>query len=222
MLTGKTIVLALSGGMDSATLLGELLHQKARVHPVIFRYGSKHNPWENSAAVRIATHYQLIPEIINLTDAFRSFKSNLLTSGGEIPEGHYAAESMRKTVVPGRNTIFIAFMLGYAQSIGASGIGLGVHAGDHHIYPDCRAAYIQAAQKLVSLASEERIDILAPYLYMDKADILSRGVPIGVPYHLTRTCYKAQSKSCGRCGSCTERLEAFHKIGHQDPIEYEE
>lgn len=220
-------VLSLSGGMDSATLLGILLEQGNSVCPVIFTYGSKHNAYENESAWQLFFHYRKLTPLINqpihldLRMGFSSMKSNLMLSGNDIPEGHYAEESMKKTVVPGRNTIFIAYMLGIAESINADIICLGVHSGDHHIYPDCRLSYINHMRVVVKEASEGKIDLIAPLIQDDKTSIIKQGLELKVPYELTRTCYKDQAISCGKCGSCNERLEAFANNQIKDPIQYE-
>lgn len=223
------IVIGLSGGMDSATLLGLLLAQGAEVHCCSFSYGSKHNHWEEQAAKSIIFYYSswfrvyLYHYSFNLSNVFTHFKSNLLLSGGEIPEGHYDNDTMKKTVVPGRNTIFSSIMMGLAESIEADYIGLGVHSGDHHIYPDCRKEYIKSLDTTLYLASDRKVQVITPLIDDDKASILFKGFKLDppVPYHLTRTCYKDQLLACGKCGSCRERLEAFSKVGIKDPIQYE-
>ena len=154
----RKIVIGLSGGMDSATLLGKYLHEKWEVHCCTFYYGSKHGVWENRAAENLIDFYRdhnfpVIGHVIDLTKAFLDFRSNLLMSGGEIPEGHYESENMEQTVVPSRNLVFSAIMAGIAESIGASFIALGVHSGDHHIYPDCREEYIQSLSDTMHLAT---------------------------------------------------------------------
>jgi 7-cyano-7-deazaguanine synthase len=159
--------------------------------------------------------------LIDLYGIMLHFKSDLMLSGGEIPEGHYEAESMRRTVVPGRNSIFASILLGVAQSEGAEEIWLGIHAGDHFIYPDCRPEWVTPTRQVIRVASNDQIDLWTPFLQVDKSDILLKGFTLGVPYQLTRTCYKDQAIACGRCGSCQERLAAFRKIGREDPIEYE-
>jgi 7-cyano-7-deazaguanine synthase len=226
----EKVVMGLSGGMDSATLLGILVSQGYAVHCCSFYYGSKHNKYELEAANNLVKFYQdhqrnVVHHKIDLSVAFSEFKSNLLLTGGEIPEGHYEAESMKATVVPGRNMIFAAIMAGLAESIGAVAIALGVHQGDHHIYPDCRKEFIKALDLAVYLSSDRKIEVITPLLEMNKISLLRRGlhvqIPAPIPYHLTRTCYKDQELSCGKCGSCQERLEAFELNGIKDPIKYE-
>ena len=224
----QKIVIGLSGGMDSATLLGLLLEQGAEVHCCHFQYGSKQNKYEQEAVANILQYYRgkeypIRIHPINLEKVFCLFSSNLLLSGEEIPEGHYESESMKKTVVPGRNTIFSSIMLGLAESIEADYIGLGVHSGDHHIYPDCRKEYIKSLDTTLYLASDRKVQVITPLIDDDKASILFKGFKLDppVPYHLTRTCYKDQLLACGKCGSCRERLEAFSKVGIKDPIQYE-
>jgi 7-cyano-7-deazaguanine synthase len=222
-------VIGLSGGMDSATLLGHLLDQGSeQVHCCSFYYGSKHGQWELKAAQDLVEFYQIqgLPVIghrIDISKAFNEFKSNLLLSGEDIPEGHYEHESMSQTVVPGRNLILASIMAGLAESVGAGVVALGVHSGDHHIYPDCRPGFITALHSVILASSDGKVIIQAPFLNLDKTGILKIGYNLNpqTPYHLTRTCYKNQGVSCGKCGSCTERLEAFANINCQDPIEYE-
>ena len=226
------VVMGLSGGMDSATLLGLLINEGHEVHCSLFNYGSKHNKWENAAALHVLDYYKYLgggfntpspPYCLDLTNVMREFKSALLSSSDtEIPEGHYAQESMRQTVVPGRNTIFASIMLGIAETVGAGAIALGVHAGDHHIYPDCRKEYVKALDTALYLASDRSVQVWAPLIDDTKTTILQKGYDLApvVPYHLTRTCYKDQPLACGKCGACNERLEAFSAINRVDPIEY--
>jgi len=221
------IVLSLSGGMDSATVLGHYLAKGHEIIPVNFTYGSKHNVFEKECAKKLCEHYKIdIFPSIDLCFIGDMFSSDLLKSGGDIPEGHYAGENMKSTVVPGRNLIFASILAGYAESVGASHIALGVHSGDHHIYPDCRPKFVECLRETIDKSSDGKIGVLTPFMELDKENILRIGYNLSdeykVPYELTRTCYKDQERSCGVCGSCCERLEAFDKLGHTDPIKYTE
>jgi len=222
------IVMGLSGGMDSATLLGLLLADGHEVVWCSFGYGSKHNRWERVAAERIIFFYQnkrypVTHYYMDISPVMKAFRSDLLLTGGPIPEGYYNDENMRRTVVPSRNLIFASIMAGLAESLNADKVALGVHSGDHHIYPDCRAEFVKALDTAIYLSSDRRVQVIAPLINDDKYTILKKGYSLNppVPYHLTRTCYKDQELSCGKCGSCTERLEAFEKLGKKDPIQYE-
>lgn len=215
-------IVSLSGGMDSTTVLAAAIESGRDVIAVSFGYGSKHQMYENEASSMIAQHYNVPHRFINLCDVMASFRSNLLKTGGAIPEGHYEAESMKLTVVPARNIIFASILVGVAVSEDANSIWMGVHAGDHAIYPDCRSKFVLAMEKALQLGTgNDYLSIVTPFLYGDKQSILEYGIKHNVPYHLTRTCYKDQSIACGKCGSCQERLSAFKAVGVEDPIEYQ-
>lgn len=214
-------IVALSGGMDSATVLAKAISEGFEIFTVGFEYGAKHNAFENQKARELANHYKVPFILINLVNAFSHFQSDLLLSGGEIPEGHYEEKSMERTVVPGRNIIFLSLLSGYAWSVNAKKIYVGIHQGDHAIYADCRFEFYEAMNIAIKLGTDSRVEIEAPFLGMDKAGILKWGIPNKVPYEKTRTCYKNQEKSCGKCGSCRERLEAFQKLGLVDPVPYD-
>jgi len=218
----KKVVLSLSGGMDSATLFGYFKSFGYDVYPVIFNYGSKHNKHEIKCAHELCEFYGSKPVEIALPYINELFKSNLLSSGDKIPEGHYEDVTMDQTVVPGRNIIFISNMIGYAWSVGASKVAIGAHSGDHHIYADCREIFINAMDVAVRLGSDNKVQLTAPFINMNKGDIVRLGYSFltKVPYEKTRTCYCADEISCGKCGSCTERLEAFSVNNLVDPIEY--
>ena len=223
----KTVI-GLSGGMDSATLLGLLLAQGLEVHCCTFYYGSKHNKWENRAAENIINFYQfkkfpVFGHLIDLSTIFKDFSSDLLLSGGEIPEGHYEETSMKRTVVPGRNLIFASVMAGLAESIGAEQVALGVHSGDHHIYPDCRKEFITTLNLTIRESTEGKVEVITPLIDDNKTSILERGFRMNpkVPYGMTRTCYTDNPFACGKCGSCVERLEAFANLKIKDPIQYQ-
>ena len=227
MLVQKKVVLSLSGGVDSSTLLGMCVAQGYEVHAVLFTYGSKHNSYEEKAVEKVIAHYQkesvhpITFSKIDLSTVFALSGSHLLSNGGEIPEGHYEAPSMVQTVVPCRNLVFASVLASIAESVGASQVLLGVHAGDHVIYSDCREEFVEALDEAVQLATDGRVSVVAPYVNSTKAGIVGQGLRYEVPYELTRSCYKAQEIACGKCGTCVERLEAFAVHNVKDPIEYE-
>lgn len=221
------ICMGLSGGMDSVTMLAVILDSwekdPKKVHCLGFTYGSKHNKYENVAAEKIAKYYGVDFKLIDLSNVIgKLFKSDLLLSGGDIPEGHYTAPSMSRTVVPGRNIIFASILAGYAWSLDCNQIALGVHLGDHAIYEDCRKEFIKSLDTTIYLGTGSRVEVVTPFSNMNKIDICRVGLALGVPYENTRTCYKDQEESCGVCGSCCERLEAFALNNSKDPIKYQE
>jgi 7-cyano-7-deazaguanine synthase len=153
-------------------------------------------------------------------------QSSALTNPNmKIPEGHYAAPNMKDTVVPNRNMIMYAIAVGYAVSIKAQALYVGVHAGDHFIYPDCRPQFIFGLDSLVRVANEGFIDqnfqVVAPFLYNTKAEIVKIGNTLDVPFELTWSCYKGGEIHCGKCGTDVERIEAFELAGVKDPTVYE-
>lgn len=215
-------LLSLSGGLDSTVMLAYAIARGREVSAITFNYGSKHSYFERMAAANVARHYGVPHTEIDLVQAMSCFKSNLLYGGDDIPEGHYEEETMKQTVVPCRNLIFLSLMAGYAQSQGIEEIWIGVHAGDHAIYPDCRPAFIRSAEATINFAmGSNHTFILTPFLGLGKEDIVERGVGLTVPFKMTRTCYKQQHIACGKCGSCQERLAAFADNGLEDPLVYE-
>lgn len=219
----RNIVLALSGGMDSSALLGKCraVYTDANILTIFFSYGSKHNEYEWPAAQAVADHYKVPIKFVDLTQLSKVLKSDLLLSGGAIPEGHYEAKSMKQTVVPGRNSIFASILAGACESLGGGKVLMGVHAGDHAIYPDCRPMFVTAMGGAIASSTENRVFLEAPFLYLSKGQIVGQGLELGVPFNLTRTCYKNQPIACGKCGSCNERREAFAQNNVTDPVEYE-
>jgi len=217
---GKAII-ALSGGMDSTAVLAKLIDQGAEVECFGFEYGSKHSLFEQQSARAVAEFYHVPYSLIDLSAITPHLQSNLLKTGGAIPEGHYNDKSMSLTVVPGRNIIFLSVLAGIAWSRGASQIGIGLHQGDHAIYPDCRISFFKAMDEAISEGTDQKVCIVAPFLSTDKAGIVEWGLHHAVPFDLTRTCYKEQPISCGKCGSCIERLAAFEKNNTKDPVSYE-
>lgn len=212
------LIVILSGGMDSTTMLYELNKKHNVVGVLSFNYGQKHKKELNFASLT-CDKLGLEHKIINLSN-IRELLISALTSEIDIPEGHYEEENMKLTVVPFRNTIMLTIAGGYAVSKKADAIALGAHSGDHAIYPDCREEYVKKINELFKLADYRKIKVIAPYIHLNKISILKRGLKIGVPYEDTWTCYKGRHKSCGKCGSCQERLEAFEKNNVRDPLKY--
>lgn len=225
----RSAVLSFSGGLDSATVLAWLIRKEfKKIHCVNFQYGSKHNVYERRAADAVLKYYasavpcELTYEVVDLSGAFTGMESSLLLSGGEIPEGHYESSNMSQTVVPARNLVFLSILAGMAWSKGIENIAIGIHRGDHAIYPDCRPEFHKAMDTAIYLGTDRNVNILAPFLHMSKSQIVQYGIANNAPYHLTRTCYKNQPNPCGKCGSCYERLEAFAENNLTDPVFYEE
>jgi 7-cyano-7-deazaguanine synthase len=216
------VCVLLSGGMDSVAALYDALVNHEVVACLSFDYGSKHNaneiPFAKLHAERNGIHHQ----VISLDFVNRLFKSDLLQSGGEIPDGHYAEESMKQTVVPFRNGIMLAIATGYAESIDAAGLVIAAHSGDHAIYPDCREPFMQAMAAAMGEGTYAKIQLLRPFIDTDKAGIARRGVELGIDFSETWSCYKGGEIHCGVCGTCVERREAFILAGLPDPTVYEQ
>ncbi len=216
----KKCVLVYSGGMDSFTLLNDLISQDYEVHAVSFNYGQKHSK-ELNYAITACKELGVQHKEVDVTSIRQLMEGSSLTSDIDVPEGHYEEDSMKATVVPNRNMVMMSMAISYAVSIGAESIGVGVHAGDHAIYPDCRPGFISAMAMVARVANYEKIRIIAPYLYMSKGEIAIRGKDLGVDYGLAWTCYNGRDKACGKCGACQERIEAMAMAGIEDPMEYE-
>lgn len=216
----KSLVL-LSGGMDSVTVLHQAVRESEVNLALSFDYGSKHNCKEIPFAQEQAALVGVSHQVLYLPFVAEFFSSHLLESGGEIPEGHYQDESMKKTVVPFRNGIMLSIAAGLAESIGAQGIYIAAHTGDHTIYPDCRESFMQSMASAMEEGTYPRIQLLRPFIGLDKGQIVQRGMDLGVDYSRTWSCYKGGELHCGKCGTCVERKEAFAKAGILDPTVYE-
>ena len=216
------VCVLLSGGMDSVTVLHEALRTDEVVACLTFDYGSKHNICEIPFARLHARRHGIPHHTVALDFMERLFKSDLLRSGGAIPDGHYAEASMQRTVVPFRNGILLAVAAGFAESVGAGGVVIAAHAGDHAIYPDCREPFLRAMGEAMGEGTYAHIQLLRPFIGMDKAQIASRGAELGVDFSETWSCYKGGSIHCGVCGTCVERREAFVLAGLADPTVYEQ
>lgn len=215
------VVVLCSGGMDSVTALHWAQQQHEVCAAVSFDYGSKHNHREIPFAAEQAAKLGIPHRVIPLGFIGEHFSSDLLQTGGEIPEGHYAAENMRRTVVPFRNGIMLAVAGGLAESLGAEAVVIAAHTGDHTIYPDCREDFMEAMADALRFGTYVKIRLLRPFIDMHKGEIAAEGVRLGVDFAQTWSCYKGGEVHCGKCGTCVERREAFMLAGLSDPTEYE-
>jgi len=216
----KVVVLC-SGGMDSVTALHWARAHHTLVAALSFDYGAKHNPRELPFAAEHADRLGVRHEIVRLDFVARLFASDLLTSGGDIPEGHYEADNMKRTVVPFRNAVMLSIATGFAESAGAAGLVIAAHGGDHAIYPDCREAFMRAMGDAMRLGTYAEIALLRPFIDLGKGGIVAEGARLGVNFARTWSCYKGGPVHCGRCGTCVERREAFIEAGVPDPTAYE-
>ena len=212
-------VIIVSGGMDSVTLLYDKLAKGFDIHVLTFDYGQKHAK-EIECATKVCKAIKIPQTVINMKFFSDIATSSLTTKDAEVPEGNYDDENMKQTVVPNRNMVMLAIAAAFAISNKRDYLFYGAHSGDHAIYPDCRPPFIQAMKNAFNLCDWNRVRLEVPYLRMNKADILNIGIPLGVPYQDTWTCYKGGKEACGVCGSCTERLEAFATVGVEDPLVY--
>src|SRR3954468_14127390 len=215
----KVVVLC-SGGMDSVTALYWAKREHTVAAALSFDYGAKHNHREIPCATDQANQLGVRHEVIALDFVNRLFASDLLKSGGAIPDGHYEAANMKQTVVPFRNAIMLSIACGLAESVGAEGLVIAAHSGDHAIYPDCREDFMRAMGDAMRLGTYAAVQLLRPFIAMDKSQIAREGAKLGVDYARTWSCYKGGAVHCGKCGTCVERREAFAAAGLPDPTTY--
>lgn len=206
--------------MDSVTALYRARREHDVVASLSFDYGSKHNPRELPFAAEHAAKLGLRHEVVVLDFMNRLFASDLLASGGKIPDGHYEHATMKQTVVPFRNAIMLSIATGFAESVGAEGLVIAAHGGDHAIYPDCREDFMRAMGDAMRLGTYPGIKLLRPFIALNKGQIAAAGTQLGVDYKRTWSCYKGGAIHCGTCGTCVERREAFIEAGLADPTEY--
>ena len=222
-------VVLLSGGLDSATTLAIAKSEGFGVYALTFRYGQRHQA-EIEAARRIAAREKVAGHVIAEFD-LRAFGGSALTGEDAVPKSRSPEEigaGIPVTYVPARNTIFLSFALAWAEVLGSNDIFIGVNALDYSGYPDCRPEYVQAFQTLANLATKagvegkQRLAIHTPLIQLSKAQIIRRGMELGVDYSLTRTCYDPSpgDEACGECDACLLRLKGFAANGLVDPIAY--
>jgi 7-cyano-7-deazaguanine synthase len=227
----KPAVVLLSGGLDSATAAAIALHDGFQVNALSFSYGQRHG-WELEAAHRMVHSLGIASHRLANID-LRVFGGSALTDNIEVPKGRGDDEMARGipvTYVPARNTIFLSYALAWAEVLGADDIFIGVNALDYSGYPDCRPEYIRAFEAMANLATKaavegrQRLTIHAPLIDLTKAQIIRRGVELGVDYSLTSSCYDPASdgRPCGQCDSCQLRRKGFREAGLVDPLPYHE
>jgi 7-cyano-7-deazaguanine synthase len=226
----KPAVVLLSGGLDSTTTLAIAQHEGFVVHALSFQYGQRHQN-ELDAARKIARLFQVKQHVVLPID-LRTFGGSALTSAIEVPKDRSPermSEDIPITYVPARNTIFLSFALAFAEVLGAEDIFLGVNALDYSGYPDCRPEYIAAFERLANLATRAGVEgrlklrIHTPLIELTKAQIIRRGLELGVDYSLTTSCYDPSpaGAACGRCDSCVLRLKGFSENQMRDPATYQ-
>lgn len=215
----KDSVIIVSGGMDSTTLLYDRRDEIALA--ISFDYGSNHNAREIAYAEMHCKRLGIEHITIPLDFMHKYFRSSLLEGADAIPEGHYAAENMKSTVVPFRNGIMLAVAAGVAESRNLTKLLIANHGGDHTIYPDCRPEFISAMDSATNAGTYVGVRVVAPYTNITKGDIARIGKKLGIDYAETWSCYKGGEKHCGKCGTCVERKEALAYAGIEDTTEYE-
>lgn len=227
--SGRRAVVLVSGGLDSATTLALARSQGYDCYAIAFDYGQRHR-FELQAAERVAASFGVSRQIVVPID-LRAFGGSALTSDVAVPKDRSDAEMVTGipvTYVPARNTIFLSLALGWAETLGAWDLFLGVNAVDYSGYPDCRPEFIRAFEGLANLATKagvegERWTIHAPLISMTKAEIIRLGATLGVDFGWTHSCYDpdVQGRSCGHCDSCRLRLQGFAEAGMIDPAVYQ-
>ena len=213
----KDSVIIVSGGI---TLLYDKKDEIAL--GISFDYGSNHNAKEIPFAEMHCRRLGIKHITINLDFMHRYFKSSLLEGAEAIPEGHYADDNMKSTVVPFRNGIMLSIAIGIAESNNLKKVLIANHGGDHTIYPDCRPEFIKAIDAAAYAGTFVNAHVEAPYTSITKGDIARIGKQLGLDYTETWSCYKGGDKHCGKCGTCVERKEALAEAGIKDATEYEE
>lgn len=216
----KNSVIIVSGGMDSITLLYD--HKDEIALGISFDYGSNHNAREIPFAKMHCERLGIKHITINLDFMHQYFKSSLLDGADAIPEGHYADDNMKSTVVPFRNGIMLSIAIGIAESNNLDQVFIANHGGDHTIYPDCRPEFIKAIDSAANAGTYNNVKVIAPYTQITKSDIARIGKKLGIDYAETWSCYKGGEIHCGKCGTCVERKEALAEAGIEDCTIYEE
>jgi 7-cyano-7-deazaguanine synthase len=218
----KTIAVC-SGGLDSVVLSHKIASEHELLALLSFDYGQRHSK-ELDYAARAAAHLGVPHETIDIRAIGAHLTGSALTDNVDVPDGHYAEETMKITIVPNRNAIMLAIAFGVAASRGADAVATAVHGGDHFIYPDCRPEFIKSFEAMQKQALDGYADVslYTPFVNSPKSEIVAAGAAIDVPFAETWSCYKGGELHCGACGTCVERREAFHLAGVEDPTQYED
>jgi 7-cyano-7-deazaguanine synthase len=211
-------VLCFSGGLDSTTLLWQLRADGHEVVALGVQYGQRHEK-ELLCAAGLAASVGAEWRVAYL-DRLGFVPTSVLTSGGEVPHGHYEHENMKATVVPNRNMMLLSVAASCAVTLKAHHVAYAGHAGDHAIYPDCRPEFAAAMGRAIGLCDWTPPKLLTPFISLSKAGIARRAHELGVPIAQTWSCYEGGRVHCGKCGTCVERREAFDLAGIPDPTEY--
>ncbi len=216
----KTIVIC-SGGLDSVSLAHKVAVDHTLMRLVSFDYGQRHRK-EVEFAADCARNLGVPHDIIDITGIGAALTGSALTDDIDVPDGHYAEETMKATVVPNRNAIMLSIAFGIAAANKADAVATAVHGGDHFIYPDCRPDFINAFETMQAHALDgyANVKMYTPYVNGSKAEIVTDGAKYNTPFGNTWSCYKGGDVHCGRCGTCVERREAFDIAGVVDPTEY--
>jgi len=216
----KTLVVC-SGGLDSVALAYKVAAERALAGLVTFDYGQRHRR-EIDCAAACALRLGVPHDVIDISGVGAALGGSALTDDIAVPDGHYAEDSMRITVVPNRNAIMLTIAFGIAAARRIEAVAAAMHGGDHFIYPDCRPAFTDAfaAMQEAALDGDPAVALYVPFLHGPKSDIVTEGARHGTPFAETWSCYKGGDLHCGRCGTCVERREAFDIAGVADPTTY--
>lgn len=216
----KAVVL-LSGGLDSSTLLHYHLEQGDEVRALFVYYGQRHA--KEAAYARWQAQSVSVPLVEVPLQCLRELLpgSSQTDASVPVPEGHYAEESMKLTVVPNRNMILLSLAIGHAVAHKMDVVSYAAHSGDHAVYPDCRAEFVDVMKQAAMLCDWHPVDLISPFVHKTKADLVRIGYALGMNQSLTWSCYVGREHHCGKCGTCIERREAFHLADVEDPTVYE-
>jgi 7-cyano-7-deazaguanine synthase len=216
----KTIVVC-SGGLDSVSLAYKIAAEAELLRLVCFNYGQRHHK-EIDFARACAERLRVPCDVVDISAIGQLLSGSALTDDVAVPDGHYAEDSMKLTIVPNRNAIMLSIAFGIAAAQKADAVAAAVHGGDHFIYPDCRPAFVDAFETMQKHALDGYADIRlhTPFVTMPKSGIVTEGARHNTPFEQTWSCYKGGDIHCGRCGTCVERREAFQLAGIDDPTTY--